>query len=66
MSLNYRTGRLRIVLGIVFTAFLIFGLMPQIPAVAATDTAPPVLVTSTVSPKTFNLSTGPATVKVTL
>ncbi|MGF6834346.1 hypothetical protein QF015_002528 [Paenarthrobacter sp. TE4293] len=66
VSLNYRTGRLRIVLGIVFTAFLTFGLMPQIPAVAATDTAPPVLVTSTVSPKTFNLSTGPATVKVTL
>ncbi|MGP0224132.1 hypothetical protein, partial [Paenarthrobacter sp. NCHU4564] len=30
-----------------------------------TDTSAPVLVSSTVTPKTFNLSTGPATVKVT-
>ncbi|MFJ4171921.1 peptidase S8/S53 subtilisin kexin sedolisin, partial [Paenarthrobacter sp. NPDC089714] len=40
--------------------------MPQTPAKAATDTSAPVLVSSTVTPKTFNLSTGPATVKVTL
>ena len=53
-------------LGLLLAVCLSFAFAPLTAATAASDVSAPVLVSSTVTPKTFNLSTGPATVKVTL